>query len=68
MAGQESRNHDEEEYHSGGDGYEEMGVEADEGVDREERKCMGRVFPGEKTDEAILEDKGNPDSARSLVN
>lgn len=57
MPSKERRDHYEEEYNNQWKDYQQVWVETDEGVDREERKSMCRLRPVEKTDQAVLENE-----------
>lgn len=63
VSGGKCRDHDEEESSSKGHHDQEIRVQTDESVGREEGECVCRRPPREEADEAILEDKDDANAS-----
>lgn len=66
MACEEGGYHDEEKYNCYWKNSKKIGIEADEGVNCKERKCMTGSPPGEQAQYTILEDEDHPDSSAAM--
>lgn len=66
MAREKGRYHDKEKYNRDWQNSKEIGIEADEGVNGKERKCMTGSSPGEQAQYTILEDEDHPDSSTAM--
>lgn len=61
MSDEEGWHHDEEKHNGDWEDREEVRVEADEGIDGQEREGVSWSSPREETDQAILKDEDDPD-------
>lgn len=67
MSDEKGWHHDEEKHNGNGQDREEVRVEANEGVDGQEREGVGGSSPREETDQAILEDEDDSNPIRQCV-